>query len=360
MHLKSHCLIAVLLLGAIVGRAEPLVPSADGTTWRYAVNDEPGGPSEVTVRIAGTEQFEGKTLLKFETLNDDAVKTRELIAVDERGVTCFARSGRDGILAKLEPPQLILPGALKVGGSFDVEGDLAGVKMQQHFTIAAEENVLVPAGSFRAFRLHCDASSLMKATVDRWYVPGIGLVKDVTAVRGPSGGLLQRTTMELQKKPEVISRPTPSPTPAPAATPTLPPPSPTVAAADSGAPSPTPSASPKTGAEDKRLTAEVSADPNAGQQTEFHSDVEKIYVRWQGNGLPDGARIRVAWVAEDVGDLVEPNFVVDQTETVAPAPDAHARFTLGRPEDGWAEGKYRVEFYIDDKLEETIPVTILK
>lgn len=93
-------------------------------------------------------------------------------------------------------------------------------------------------------------------------------------------------------------------------------------------------------------------------QTEFRSDVEKVYVRWHGRGLPEHARIRVAWVAEDVGDIVEPNFIVDQTETEAPSPDASARFTLGRPEDGWAEGKYRVEFYIDDQLEETVRVTI--
>jgi outer membrane usher protein FimD/PapC len=68
----------------------------------------------------------------------------------------------------------------------------------------------------------------------------------------------------------------------------------------------------------------------------------------------------VAWVAEDVGDLVEPNFVVDETETVAAAPDASARFTLGRPPDGWAEGKYRVEFYVNDQPVETVKVTIVK
>ena len=65
------------------------------------------------------------------------------------------------------------------------------------------------------------------------------------------------------------------------------------------------------------------------------------------------------WIAEDVGDLVEPNFVVDETETVAPDPDSSARFTLGRPPDGWAEGKYRLEFYINDELEETLTVTIV-
>jgi hypothetical protein len=110
----------------------------------------------------------------------------------------------------------------------------------------------------------------------------------------------------------------------------------------------------------KKLTVEVSSDPAGGLKTQFKPDVVNIYVRWHGHDLPEGATIRVAWVAEDVGDLVEPNFVIDETESVAPAPDASARFTLGRPPDGWAEGKYRVEFYVDSSLVETVRVTIAK
>ena len=105
---------------------------------------------------------------------------------------------------------------------------------------------------------------------------------------------------------------------------------------------------------------EVSSDPAGGLKTQFKSDVANIYVRWQGHDLPEGATVRVAWVAEDVGDLVEPNFVIDETESVAPAPDASARFTLGRPPDGWAEGKYRVEFYVNELAVETVKVTIVK
>jgi len=110
----------------------------------------------------------------------------------------------------------------------------------------------------------------------------------------------------------------------------------------------------------KKLTVEVSGDPAGGLKTDFKSTVANIYVRWHGHGLSEGAKVRVAWVAEDVGDLVEPNFVIDETETVAAAPDASARFTLGRPPDGWAEGKYRVEFYVDDVPVETVRVTIAK
>lgn len=108
----------------------------------------------------------------------------------------------------------------------------------------------------------------------------------------------------------------------------------------------------------KRLIVEVSDSEDGGMKTKFKSDTPNIYVRWHGHGLPEHARVRVAWVAEDVGNIVDPNFVVDETESEAPAPDASARFTLGRPADGWAEGKYRLEFYINDQLEQTVHVLI--
>jgi hypothetical protein len=160
--------------------------------------------------------------------------------------------------------------------------------------------------------------------------------------------MVQRVTLELRKVAGVLAKPVVTPSPAgPVA---------------SAAPPSEPAASPaeKTAAPSKKLTVEVSNDPAGGLKTQFKSDIANIYVRWHGHDLPQGAKVRVAWVAEDVGDLVEPNFVIDETEAVAPAPDASARFTLGRPPDGWAEGKYRVEFYVDDVPVETVRVTIAK
>ena len=358
--MKTSVLAGLLLLVSTIARAESFFPTADGTTWEYELTEELGGPaaapavkSAVTVRVS-RQTFEGKEFLKFETRTDDLLTKTELMTFDDRGLVCHVRGGKDGRMAKLDPPQTIVPAHLKVGDSWDSEGQVAGMEIQQHFVVAGEENVRVAAGPFRAFHIHCEESSTMSAKLDRWFFPGIGFVKETTVVRGPTGGLLQRVTLELQKKPEVIAKPTATPTPSPTAT---------VAAVV------TPTASPpisgpaivtdpaKVG---KKLIVEVSTDAGGGSKTEFKSNVENIYVRWHGRGLPDKARVRVAWIAEDVGDLVEPNFVIDETETEAPAPDSSARFTLARPPDGWAEGKYRVEFYINDELEETVRVTIVK
>jgi cell division septation protein DedD len=351
--MRKAGLIATLLLAAATARGDEFFPTARGTTWQYESTEELGGPAAappstvaVVIRV-GRQTFDGKEFVRFETITDDVLSKTELMTLDDHGLVCHFRAGKDGRMARLDPPQTIVPASLKVGDSWDSDGVVAGMEMRQHFTVAKSERLSVAAGAFPAFQIHCDDASVMSVALDRWFVPGVGLIKETTVVRGPTGGLLQRVTLELQKPPEIIAEPEPTPSPAPE----------TSAATT---PVPQEKEEPAVQIATKRLVVEVSPDPAGGSKTEFKSDVENIYVRWHGRGLPEGARVRVAWVAEDVGDLVEPNFIVDETETVAPAPDSSARFTLGRPPDGWAEGKYRVEFYVNDELEETVRVTIVR
>jgi len=342
-----------LFLAAIAVRADQLLPTAGGTTWEYRSTETLTGSAPVhavvTVR-AGQEMLDGKEVVKLETLLGDIVSKTELVSVDANGIACLARSGQDGKIAKLNPPEPIIAAPLEVGATWELEGEAAKNKMHQRFTVVAEESVTVPAGTYQAFHLKCEDSSLVSIKLDRWFAPGTGFVKEATVVRAP--GMLQSVTLELTKitvpqKPvaqEQGASPKPS---APAVT---------------AAPTPfeqaeSPAAQPVVPS--KKLTVEVSSDPGGGLKTTFKSDVANIYVRWRGHDLPEGAKVRVAWVAEDVGDLVEPNFIIDETETIAPSPNASARFTLGRPPDGWAEGKYRVEFYVDGTLVETVRVIIV-
>jgi hypothetical protein len=347
--MRKPFLAIALVLAAVSARAEALLPTAEGTSWEYELTETlPGAApvrSVVTVRV-GRQLLDGKETVKLETLSGNVVSKTELVSVDQNGIACLARSGKDGKIARLNPPEPIIAAPLEIGAAWELQGEVFGIKMHQRFTVTAEENVTVPAGNFRAFHLQCEDSSLMSIKLDRWFVPGTGFVKETTLLRGP--GMVQRATLELSKITEVISKPVVSPSPAPPES------SPKSAATVSSAATPAePAATPS-----KKLTVEVSSDPAGGLKTHFNPDVVNIYVRWHGHDLPEGATIRVAWVAEDVGDLVEPNFVIDETESVAPAPDASARFTLGRPPDGWAEGKYRVEFYVDGLLVETVRVTI--
>jgi hypothetical protein len=354
-------LLAIALLPAAASlRAGSLLPTSEGTTWQYDSAETGTGPApvqSVVIVRAGKELLDGREVVKLETLSGGVVTRTELVSVDEKGIICLARSGKDGKITKLNPPAPIIVAPLKVGAAWEFEGEAAGITTHQHCTVLPEEAVTVAAGKFRASHLQCKDSSLVSITLDRWFAPGTGFVKETTVVRGP--GLLQRTTLELNKITQAPAKP--AVTPSPAAPLPVSSPKPSAVASPPAIPAtPMPTPEETAAAPVKKLTVEVSNDPAGGLKTEFKSDIANIYVRWHGHELSEGATVRVAWVAEDVGDLVEPNFVIDETEMVVPSPDASARFTLGRPPDGWAEGKYRVEFYVDDILTETVKVTISK
>src|SRR3954452_580632 len=106
------------------------------------------------------------------------------------------------------------------------------------------------------------------------------------------------------------------------------------------------------------LKLEAMRDVNAKPQTKFAAKTPSIIIRWHGENLPVGGTVRVAWVAEDVGDLVESGFVIDQTRTQVETSKFGARFTISRPRDGWAPGKYRVDLFVDDELKDTLGITI--
>ena len=331
------------LLAFIVSSAtaDTMLPTENGATWEYEVR---GGstdtqPATVILRINGTEELGARELLKLETIADDVVVKTELISVDERGVLCHERAGADGKATILEPPQTIVPSPLKVGATWEVNDHVAGGGTQQ-FKITAEEDVTVPAGKFHAFRMRCEQPWPISTTTERWFAPGTGIIADVTATRGPSGRLLSRVSTML-KKFSVI--PPPKDTSPPSIT------------IDAASP-PRPAAAtppPKPG-----ILLEVSGEREGSPQTEFKSDAPQIFVRWSGVNLPVGESVRVAWIAEDVGDVAEPDFVVDQMETAIETEEFGARFTLSRPKDGWAAGKYRIELYLGDELLQKLNVTI--
>ena len=323
--------------------ADTIVPATDGATWLYDVRDSSAAgaqPTTLVQRIHGKEEIGGKELLKFETVADDAVIKTELVTIDERGMLCHQRAAADGKAVILDPPQTMIPAPLKEGASWEVNDHVAGGGTQR-FTIAGQEEVIVAAGTFQAFRAHCEQPWPISTTTDRWYAPGTGLVKEVKTTRGPTGRLMGRTITQLKK----FSIEPSSPPAHDAPSVTIDAGTPAVAA-----PAPSPSA--------PSILLEASAERDGPVQLEFKSDAPHIFVRWSGVNLPVGAYVRVAWVVEDVGDIAPADFIIDQTETNIETPEFGARFTLSRPQDGWAAGKYRVELYVEDDLVQSLKVTI--
>jgi hypothetical protein len=302
----------------------PLIPTKEGTTWQYDVTDETSGDSapaqsQIHYRIAGTQQFGGKNLLKLEALVNDVVTKTELVAIDPNGILSFAHTGKDGRMIGFVSPQVVVPAKLQKGASWDCVDEIADVRVHQHFTVAENENVSVPAGDFHAFRLHCEESAPISVTIDRWFVTGIGFVKEIATLRSPTGDLLNRRTLQLAKLPGTET---------------------------------------KAKIEIKKLSVGISSKSVGDFETEFPNTTQNLYARWQGHDLRENSKVRAVWIAEDVGDIAPPNYKIDDAVATVSTPDAHGMFTLSRPDDGWAPGNYRVEFYLDEMLVESVKIKI--
>ena len=138
-------------------------------------------------RIDGTQNVDGKNLLKFEMHRAGVVTNTDLLTVDEHGIVCLARIDKDGGMTKLNPPQTMVAAPLKTGMSWDFDADVAGTKVHQHYAVIGEEDVDVPAGKFHAFHIYGEQTLPDITTIDRWFVKGTGIIKDVTTMRSNSG-----------------------------------------------------------------------------------------------------------------------------------------------------------------------------
>jgi hypothetical protein len=330
--------LAVFPLACVSGA--PLIPTADGTTWLYEMTQETGtdftlsdakvGPDGrvhalAAYRISGTQEVDGKNLLKFEMHRDGVITNTDLMTVDEYGIFCAARIDQYGEVTKLDPAQTMIATPLKTGASWEFNGKLGDSGVHQHYDVAGEEDVDLPAGKFHAFRVHGEQTAPVRMTIDRWFVNGVGIVKDVTETKMPDGHVLRRISLELKEKPKVAPRPeVKSVQPA------------------------------------KKFSASVGKAPIGEATSKFGSDTPRIYARWQGHNLRNRAKVRAVWIAENIGDIATPNYKIDEASTMANSRESHGIFTLAKPDEGWAPGDYRVEFYVDLELVETVKLKIAK
>lgn len=336
---KIFSFILVSLPLAFVSGA-PLIPTADGTTWLYEMTQETGaeftladaktGPDGkvhalAAYRLTGRQEVDGKNLLKFEMHRDGVVTNTDLMTVDEHGLVCAAHIDQYGQMTKLDPALTMIAAPLKAGASWEFDGKLGDASEHQHYDVVGEEDVDLPAGKFRAFHIHGEQTAPVRMTIDRWFVNDVGIVKDVTETRMPDGDLLRRISLELKEKPKIVPRPDTKPVPPV-----------------------------------KKLSATAGAAPIGEGSNQFEADAPKIYARWHGHNLRDKAKIRAVWIAENIGDVAPRNYTIDEATATANASESHGTFTLSRPDDGWAPGDYRVEFYLDGELAETVKLKIAK
>jgi hypothetical protein len=279
---------------------------------------------DVTYRMGGMALLDGKDFLKLELYQGNTLASVDFVTVDEREMICAARMSEKDNIVKFDPSQIMIATPVKSGTSWTFNGTIGSTRVVQHYQITAQENVTVPAGKFRAWRIHCEQTAPTAGTIDRWFVPGTGFVKVVTTIRAPSGGLLQQTSLELKEPPKIAAAPEATPAP-----------------------------------EVARLSVGLSANPIGEFGTVFHAAIPKIYAQWQGHDLRKQANIRMVWIAENVPGVTA-DYQIDEASTVAQTPNSHGIFTLSRPKGGWLPGDYRAEFYVDDALAETVKIKIAK
>src|SRR5438067_6693824 len=323
INIVTNFCVAVCCFGLSSVFAAPVIPTAPGTTWRYNMTEEigkglnvpdvkadPDGNIRLAVlyRVEGTEDIDGKDLLKFEMHRAGAITNTDLLTVDEHGISCWARINLDGQLIKLNPPQTMIAAPLKKGAAWDFNGRAGELEVRQHYDVVAEEDIQVPAGKFHAFRIHGEQTSPSRMTIDRWFASGIGIAKDETTMRAANGDLLQRILLELVEPPKTMVRP-----------------------------------EVKSDAIPKQPSVSLAKDRSGKPLTTFSSNTPEIYARWQGQRLRKGAKVKAVWIAENIGEDFPQDYKIDEASAVAETPHAHGAFTVVRPEDGWAPGDYRVK-----------------
>jgi hypothetical protein len=279
----------------------------------------------VLYRLDGMEDVDGKELLKFEMHRAGSITNTDLVTIDEHGITCWARINLDGELIKFNPAQTMVAAPLMQGTTWNFDGQAGDLKVHQQYTVTGEEDVEVPAGEFHTFRIRGEQSSPSRMTMDRWFAPGTGIVKDVTTMRAADGDLLERISLELAERPKIENRP-----------------------------------ELKSETASKRLSVTFANDQFGKPSTTFSSDTSQIYVRWQGRRLRKGGKVKAVWIAENIGEDFPQDYKVDEASATVESQNARGAFTLARPEDGWAVGDYRVEFYVDDVFVDAAKIKIVK
>jgi hypothetical protein len=301
--------------------AEWPIPTTDGTTWQYALtSEEESGPGTLTRRVSVPKDFDEQNVLRIETSINGVIQSTEFLKSDGQAILKTARRGAAGSTEAFDPPVTILPADLSFGAEWNYRGPLAGLDINLPLTIVGEGEIEVPAGKFRALHFRGERRDSFYTVADSWFVRGIGSIKETVAQRAPSGELLTRQTIELVKLPAPHS-----------AEPTV---------------------------EKKKLEASVSTSSKGDPLSVISADALQIVARWRGHGLRKNAKIRAVWIAQDTG-VAPIDFKVDEATAIAPVAGAFGKFTLSRPADGWATGKYRVEFYVDNELTETVDLTII-
>ncbi|MBN1889703.1 MAG: hypothetical protein JW850_17030 [Thermoflexales bacterium] len=98
-------------------------------------------------------------------------------------------------------------------------------------------------------------------------------------------------------------------------------------------------------------SAKLSADPSGSPETTvFAQDQLTVYCIVQLANAPDDTTVKAAWTAVEA-EGADPNLLIDESELTSGS--AELTFDLTNNQL-WPVGKYKVDLYLNDKLDRTI------
>lgn len=155
-----------------------VMPLALGREWVY--RDSAG---ETTIRVAGRELFAGLDCYRLDWVGVIPYQS-EYWQVRGDGIYVVGRRVMDR-LTRFATPYLLLRHAPVPGESWEAAVSSDSLMDTFRYSVGAEEEVVTPAGSFRALPVSVRGKTL---EYRRWYAPGVGMVKETTAL--PDGSPL--------------------------------------------------------------------------------------------------------------------------------------------------------------------------
>lgn len=193
--MKTVSLLLALPLLAVQGDYYPL---AEGYTWIGKATISQGGKKQ---EIATTMKVSGRTKIKetecFVVESEVAgVVSKEYLAVEAAGVRLLGGAQR-GVEFTYERPVVRLKYPLEKGASWQDRVGQGGAMLEHKTTVLDEEEIQVPAGRFKAFKLRVETSSPAgKIEAHSWYARDVGVVKQWVKHTGERGEF--EITIELR------------------------------------------------------------------------------------------------------------------------------------------------------------------
>lgn len=221
---------SVVAFACLLGWTLPLLaqdyPLAVGTQWTLHLSQElgpgvhfseedaalaKGNVLDLTVvsRVVGIDPVNGAKYSRIESRRNGKLWLEEWLRLGPEGLL-LAKSidHSTGDEIEMLPPQRWLSAALSPGESWNWKQSVAPVS--SHTTVGTAERIVVPAGAYDAVRVTIETTFAtegqpLKVLQVRWFVPGVGYVKQDTRAE-VAGHLLTHTLLTLEKFERAIAR----------------------------------------------------------------------------------------------------------------------------------------------------------